>query len=125
VAIDETTGNVNYFGEDVDFYEDGRIVDHEGGWRSGVDGATFGVLMPGTVRPGMTFLQENAPGVALDEAEVLSIGGTERTPAGTFNGVLRINETSSLEPGAEDLKVHAPGVGLIRDEDLLLVSRSG
>jgi hypothetical protein len=125
VAIDEVTGNVYYFGEDVDFYEDGRIVDHGGAWRSGEDGATFGVLMPGTLRVGMTFLQENAPGVALDEAEVLSIGGTERTPAGTFNGVLRIEESTPLEPGVKDIKVHAPGVGLIRDEDLVLVSRSG
>jgi hypothetical protein len=52
------TGDVWYFGENVDFYEDGQIVDHHGSWRAGIDGAQPGIQMPSvpphwrTVLPG-------------------------------------------------------------------------
>lgn len=34
-AICNRDNSVVYFGEDVDFYEDGVIVGHEGSWRAG------------------------------------------------------------------------------------------
>ena len=46
-AIDRTTGDVYYFGEDVDDYKDGKMVGHDGAWLSGVNGANFGLIMPG------------------------------------------------------------------------------
>ena len=41
-AIDKTTNSVYYFGEDVDNYKRGKVVNHGGSWLSGVDGAKFG-----------------------------------------------------------------------------------
>ena len=38
--------DVYYFGEDVDNYEDGIVVNHEGGWLAGRRGARPGFLMP-------------------------------------------------------------------------------
>lgn len=114
-----------YFGEDVDFYENGQVDNNQGAWRAGVGGATAGVLMPGTVSPGLKSSQENAPGVAQDQGEVVSVGGTQQVPAGTFNEVLRVTESSPLDPGIEEFKVHAPGVGLIKDAELELVSVTG
>ena len=37
-AIDKTTNDVYYFGEDVDIYKDAKIVAHEGAWLSGTRG---------------------------------------------------------------------------------------
>ena len=42
------TGDIFYFGEEVDDYEDGEIVGHEGGWQAGKNGAVPGIIMPGT-----------------------------------------------------------------------------
>ncbi len=46
-AVDNATGDVYYFGEDVDMYENGKVTSHEGAWLSGVNGAKFGLLVPG------------------------------------------------------------------------------
>jgi hypothetical protein len=115
------TGSVFYFGEDVDNYEDGVIVNHGGAWRAGVDGARPGVIMPGLNLVGARYFQEVAPDVALDRAETISVTETLETPAGTFTNVLKTRESTPLEKGKE-FKFYAPGVGLIRDAGLDLVS---
>jgi hypothetical protein len=43
------------------------------------------------------------------------------TPAGKFNNVLKVEETTPLEPLNKEEKLYAPGIGLIKDENLLLV----
>src|SRR5262245_26944808 len=118
-AICEETNSVFYFGEDVDNYEDGQIVNHNGGWRAGVNGAMPGMVMPGTFLLGSRYYQEIAPGVALDRAENVKMGLTVDVPAGHFTDVIRIKETSGLESGAE-YKLYAPGVGILVDETLML-----
>jgi hypothetical protein len=117
------TGNIFYFGEEVDNYEDGVLVDHEGAWRAGVDGAQPGVLMPGTFLLGSRYYQEFAPGQAEDRAEQVAMGLGVAVPAGTFGGCVRIHETDPLasNPDAADVKVHCPNVGIVRDEVLELV----
>jgi hypothetical protein len=118
-AFDPETGDVFSFGEDVDIYENGKIVRHEGAWRSGVGGAKFGLMMPGTPKIGDKFYQEYAPGIAMDRAEVVSLTESIRTPAGTFKGCLRVRETSAIERGSSE-KIHAPGIGLVKDEAFVL-----
>ena len=46
----------------------------QGAWRSGVNGAKFGLMMPGSPKTGQKFYQEQAPGVGMDRAEILSAG---------------------------------------------------
>jgi hypothetical protein len=121
-AIDRKTTNVYYFGEDVNIYNHGVAVSHESSWRSGVDGAKFGLIMPADTPVGTTFLQEQAPGVALDQAEIVETGLRAHTAAGTFNGAFRTRETTVLEPDAEEFKLYAPGIGLVQDDTLTLVS---
>lgn len=121
-AVSKRTNDVFYFGEEVDIYENGKIVEHEGAWRSGVGGAKFGLMMPGTVRMGAKFYQEHAPGVALDRFEVVSLEKTLETPAGRFEHCLHVEETTPLEPDNKDSKIYAPGIGLAKDGNLLLVS---
>lgn len=118
-ALSTKTSNVFYFGEDVDIYKDGKVGGHEGAWLSGVNGARFGLMMPGTPLLGARYQQEVAPKVAMDRAEVISLTETFQTPAGKFEKCLKTEESSALEPGKE-YKFYAPGIGLICDGSLKL-----
>jgi hypothetical protein len=46
---------------------------------------------------------------------------TLQLPAGTFTGVVSVSETSPLEPMSSSRKDYAPGIGLVRDDELSLV----
>ena len=118
-AISRKTGDVFYFGEDVDDYEGGKVVAHGGAWLSGVNGARFGLMMPGTPVLGARYHQEIAPRVAMDRAKIVSLSETLQTPAGRFENCLKTEESSALERGKEH-KLYAPGVGLILDGKLKL-----
>jgi len=120
-AICKPTNNAIYFGEDVDMYEDGKIVSHEGAWLAGQNGSKAGMIMPGKVEVGLKYYQEIAPGVAEDRAEIVSVNDTLDTPAGTFKQVLKTEETNPLNPGEKEFKFYAPGIGLIQDEAIKLV----
>lgn len=113
--------DVFYYGEDVDIYEDGEVVSHDGAWLAGEDGAMPGLLMPGYPLVGSRYYQEIAPGVAQDRAEHLSVTEIVATPAGTFDHCLLVEESTPLEPGELSYKHYAPGVGLITDDFLELV----
>ena len=115
----DQTGDVFYFGEAVDIYEDGEIVSHDGAWLAGVGGAQPGVIMPGSYLLGSRYFQERAPG-AMDRGEHTAMGLTVATPAGTFHNCVEVIETSPLEPGHESLKRYCPGIGLVQDNDVLL-----
>ena len=120
-AISKRTNSVYYFGEDTDIYKNGKVASHEGSWLAGVNGARFGLMMPGTPLVGGRYYQEIAPGVAMDRAQVVSVTATTKTPAGSFTNVLRTEETTPLERGEREFKLYAPGVGLLQDESLRLV----
>jgi len=121
LAIDPGTGDVYYFGEDVDEYEAGEPAGHGGSWHAGEGGARFGLLVPGAPRAGDRFQQEQAAGVAEDRGEVLDVDATVTTPAGTFAHCLDVRETSPLDHDASR-KQYAPGVGLVRDDEVVLVA---
>lgn len=119
-AICEQTKDVFYFGEEVDFYENGKVVKHDGSWVAGANGSRAGLIMPGTPQTKMKYYQEIAPGVAMDRAEIVSVSETCKTPAGTFSKCMKVKEGSAIDLLASEYKYHAPGIGLIRDEDLRL-----
>jgi hypothetical protein len=117
------TSDVFYFGEEVDNYEDGELVDHHGEWRAGVDGAQPGILMPGRFLVGSRYYQEIAPGEAEDRAEHTRMGLGVAVPAGNFAGCVEVAETNPLSDSPEevDIKRYCPWVGLVQDEELELV----
>lgn len=123
-AISRRTNSVYYFGEDVDTYRDGRVVNHEGSWLAGVNGARFGLMMPGLPLVHARYYQEMAPGRAMDRAEVVSTRARVSTPAGAFANVLETRETTPLEPGAVEQKLYAPGIGLVQDGKLRLTANA-
>ena len=124
-AIDKVSNSVFYFGEDVDLFKNGEVESHEGTWRSGVDGARFGLMMPGIQLLGARYFQEVAPDVALDKAETVGVSETVKTPAGTFKDSLKTLETTPLEPDVKENKIYAPGIGLVQDDNLKLARTTG
>ena len=116
------TGDVYYFGEDVDNYKDGKVISHESAWRAGTGGARFGLMIPATPTVGQAFYQEIAPKVAMDRVEVVSTSATVKTPAGTFERCVHLRETTPLESDVSH-KYYAPGIGLIKDDDFELAER--
>jgi hypothetical protein len=121
LAICAETGDVFYFGEEVELYEDGEKVEDSGEWRADAESCKAGMLMPGDPVVGAKYYQEFAPGKAMDRAEIVSLSDTLTTPSGTFENCLKILETSALDTTEAEYKIYAPGIGLIQDEDLLLV----
>ncbi|NIS28433.1 MAG: hypothetical protein GWN07_00005, partial [Actinobacteria bacterium] len=114
-------GTVCYFGEDVDIFENGRIVSQEGAWRADAPGNFPGIIMPANPRTGQTFPIEGAPGVAEDFGDVVAVNAPVDVPAGSFTRTVRIRETDPLEPDF-DFKVFARDVGIVVDGPLSLVS---
>jgi hypothetical protein len=112
---------VFYFGEDVDIYEEGEVVSHDGAWLAGVNGAKAGLIMPGYALAGSRYYQEVAPGVAQDRAEHITTKATVETPAGTFQNCLKVEETTPLDSEELSVKYYARGVGLVEDDGLQLV----
>lgn len=121
-AVDSATGDVYYMGEDVDVYKSAKVVSHEGAWLSGVNGAKFGMMLPGHPKVGQKFFQEQAPGIGMDRIEVKSITEKIATPAGQFHDCILVEETTPLEKGVKDRKWYAKGVGPVKDSEMLLVS---
>ncbi len=121
-ALCEETKDVFYFGEEVDMYKDGDIVNHFGAWLHGENGAKAGLIMPGTPTVGMKYFQEIAPGVAMDRAEITSIDGVLETPAGSFKEALIIREGTALNSLEVEYKTYVRDIGLIEDAYLLVTN---
>jgi hypothetical protein len=117
-------GTVCYFGEEVDIFEDGVIVSHEGAWRADEPGNQPGIIMLANPVVGDIYSQEDAPEVAEDQAEVQALGDPIEVPAGDFEDTLTIEDCNPLEGGAGDTKVYVgtPSIGIAIDADAKLIS---
>ena len=102
-------------------YKDGKVVNHEGSWLSGVNGSKFGLMMPGRALIQSRYYQEVAPNIAMDRATIVSVTETVKTPAGVFANCLRVEETSPLSRFSTEYKYYAPGIGMVSDGTMKLV----
>lgn len=121
-------GNVWYFGEDVDNYEDGQIADHGGSWTGGVDGALPGIWMKADPIVGDEYRQEYYEDEAEDMARVDAVGASVSVPAGEFDDCVKIFEWTPLERSGA-YKYHCSGAGATvleeeGDERVALISLS-
>ncbi len=121
-------GTVYYLSEDVNMYEDGQFVGHEGAWLAGEGTNRAGEFMPADPIVGQRFEQEQAPGIAEDVSTVVAVDLTLETPVGTFAGCIKTQDLNPLSQAIEH-KHYCPEVGLVREEDadgfLDLVSYTG
>jgi hypothetical protein len=116
-----TNGAVYYFGETVDNYEDGEIVDHEGAWLVGgpapgeeaVTADDPSLFMPADPEVGDVWKPENVPALDIEETDtVRKVGKTVTVEAGRFEGCIKVKELDF--DGETEKKYYAPGVGVIK-----------
>ena len=111
-------GTVYYFGEVVDNYENGVIVNHDGSWLVGVV-TPLGALpiptvfMPANPELGDVFKPEDLFPIVDETAEVVGVDLDVLVPAGKYKGAIAVEESTRLAPGTE-LKWYAPGVGVVK-----------
>jgi len=110
-------GNVWYFGEIALNYEEGRLIDVEGSWEAGVDGAQPGIIMPAAPAVGDRYRQEFLLGEAEDFALVLALAESVTVPAGTWHGCLITLDGTPMEPDVIEHKYYATGVGVVLEEN--------
>ena len=130
-------GAVYYFGEVVDEYENGVIVNHEGSWLVGgptepddppntATASTPGLFMPGAPNVGDVFKPEDLFPVVDETGTVKQVGLRVRAPAGRFASAIRVLETTRLPGEAPESKWYAAGVGVVRgktkDEHFALIA---
>lgn len=120
-------GNVWYCGEisenfesfEGDNPESPELVDIDGSWKAGRDGAKAGILLPSVPEVGSTIRQEVSWGDAEDVIEVLATDATETAPGGSCNGDCLVTyDFTPLDAEANENKYFAPGIGLIVEIDL-------
>ena len=109
-------GNVWYFGEDTAVLDrHGNVVDTEGTWHAGVDGAQPGVFMQAHPQLGRRFRQEWYEGHAEDVFKVIDRSAAIAAPAGSFRHALRTAERTALEPEVLDNKYYVRGIGEVAE----------
>lgn len=104
-------GNVWYFGEEVDNYENGVLVNHDGSWEAGKDEAKPGIFMKANPQPGDAYRQEFLQDTAEDLEEVLSASATVETSLGIFKNCVQTMDWSPLNPEVIEVKFYSKEVG--------------
>jgi hypothetical protein len=114
----DNEGNVWYMGEDSKELEKGEVVSAAGSWEAGIDGAFPGIIMLAKPLDGLWYRTEYYEGEAEDLAQVLSLDETVTVPYGTFTHCLKILDFNALEPGVEEHKYYAPGIGVVKEVEV-------
>jgi hypothetical protein len=124
-------GNVWYFGEEVDNYENGVLKDHEGSFIAGEDGAKPGIWIKAEHTVGDSYRQEYYPGEAEDIRNVVAVDQTVETELATYTGCVQFFDWTPLDSQAREHKYNCPEVGalvltehLVDDERAELVEAS-
>ncbi|HEU5035434.1 MAG TPA: hypothetical protein VFT70_00405 [Nocardioides sp.] len=112
-------GRVWYLGERTATYRrDGSVIDREGSWEAGRDGAVAGVIMPAHPHPTAAYRQEYRRGDAEDQAWIVQRGVHVRTPGVTSRHAIRVFEWSRLEPHVISTKLYVRGYGQVLERDV-------
>jgi len=116
----DTDGNVWYFGEISKSFEDGVLVDLEGSWTTGVEGAKPGITMPAMPAAGMVYRQEFLINDAEDIAKVVSVEAMpdldDLNPGDCSLGCLQTEEWTPLAPDdPHEYKYYQAGVGTVQE----------
>jgi hypothetical protein len=110
-------GNVWHLGQIREAYEEEDYIGTQAWMVGHLEGAKAGIMMLANPREGTPSYSEGfapPPYNWDDRGRVRKLGERTTTPAGTFDNLLVIEETSDREPGAFQLKYCAQGVGTVR-----------
>jgi hypothetical protein len=115
----DNDGNVWYFGEATAVYdEQGNVTSTEGSWQAGVHGGVAGTIMPAHPKPTDAYRQELFRGHAEDQAWITQNNAKIEVPYGALDRVVRSFEWTRLEPDVVAQKFYAPGLGIVREQDV-------
>jgi hypothetical protein len=116
-------GTVWYFGETVDNYEEGVVVDHGGSWLVGgptgadpeetdaVDGPAL--FMPANPEVGDEYMPEDVPDGPRELDRVRRVDRKVRTGIGSVEGCIEVLETDVAD-GSTETKWYGPGIGVLK-----------
>jgi len=110
LAQQKSTGDIWYFGEEVDNYENGKLKDHHGTFLHGTDGAKAGIWIKAQQTVGDSFRQEDYKGVAEDRLDVVAVDQTVKTKNATYTGCVKLYAWSPLDEKAKENKYNCPGI---------------
>jgi len=113
----DVDGNVWYFGEISQSFEAGQLVDLDGSFEAGKDGAKPGLWMKASPAVGDFYRQEWKPGEAEDVVQVLDLDADVDAPYADTGPLLQTLDFTPLEPGQTEYKFYAPGIGLVLETD--------
>ncbi|MCA9300359.1 MAG: hypothetical protein KDA28_14915, partial [Phycisphaerales bacterium] len=122
----DDAGNVWYMGEEVDEYEyddEGEVlaVEHGGAWEAGLDVSDTGeVAHPGYImladpQVGDVYSQEYYADEAEDMGEVIALDSDVTLADGSAHTCLETKDYTPLEPGIEERKFYAEGIGVVAE----------
>jgi hypothetical protein len=106
-------GGVWSFGQDVDNFKEGELVDHEGSRLAGADNVEPTLVMPGEPQGGQVFSGEDVLGLdTLKRHEIVSLTERVDAPDGPVDTGLVV---ATVQPGGakEEERVFVPEVGLV------------
>lgn len=95
-------GDVWYFGEHVDAYEDGKLHDHDGTWIAGEDGAKPGIWMTADPQPGDEFRVESYKSEAEDVRKITALDVEAKVPKGAFKECAKTLDWAPHDPGKSE-----------------------
>lgn len=114
----DRAGNVWYFGELSQSFENGELVNLDGSWLAGVEGAKPGIVMLANPKKGVVYRQEFALGDAEDAARVITKLGSAKVPAKTCKKSCVVTaDFTPIEPDVLEHKFYASGVGMVLELD--------
>jgi hypothetical protein len=117
-------GDVWYFGEDVNNYSNGVLLNRSGSFLHGKDGAKAGIWMKAEQRVGDSYRQEFYVGHAEDTRDTVATGETVSTKTRTYTDCVKVHDWTPLEKNSRE-QYYCPQVGaLVLTEDLQTGSRS-
>lgn len=111
----DTSGTVWRMGEYPEEYEEGKFIAAPA-WIHGFEEARAGIMMQASPQTGSpSYAQGWGPAVGwTDRGQVDQVGQKTCVPAGCYEDVLVIAETSAQEQDAQQLKYYARGVGNVK-----------
>jgi hypothetical protein len=112
-------GRVWYLGEATATYDrHGDLIDREGSWEAGRDGAVAGVIMPAHPHVTAAYRQEYLRGTAEDQGWIVQLGARVRTPGVSSRHAIRSFEWGRLEPHVISMKMYVRGYGMVLERDV-------
>ena len=104
-------GDVWYFGEEVNNYENGVLKDHDGTFIHGTDGAKAGIWMKAEQKVGDSYKQEYFKGEAEDMRDIIETNVAVTTKLGSYTDCVKAYDWTPLDKKSREHKYYCPQVG--------------